>query len=191
MGLKRTTPPAADPVTLAEAKQHLREDLADPANDAYISAIISAAHAACSDITQRTLMTSGWTLTLDGFPDAIELTRPPLIGVASVRFIDPDGVQRTLDPADYLVDNANSEVGYIVPGVNKAWPPTQERINAVEVQYTAGYGETGASVPAPMRHWILLAVGDMYAMRERSADRPAVTQGFADQMLDVYKIRAM
>jgi len=55
------------------------------------------------------------------------------------------------------------------------------------VVYTAGYGAAVADVPAPVKQWILLAIADMYGKRERSSERPAVVQGFADSLLDAYR----
>lgn len=188
MGLKRTTQPSLEPVTLADAKLHLREDLADVANDAYITSLIVTARQHCEDRIQRTLISSSWTLILDSFPAAIELTRPPLISITSLRYIDPAGVLQTLSPADYIVDTGNSETGYVVPAFNKTWPDTQARINAVEVLYVAGYGAAAASVPTPLRQWMLLAIGDMYSTRNASAERPVVPHNFADSLLDAYKI---
>jgi hypothetical protein len=59
------------------------------------------------------------------------------------------------------------------------------------ITYTAGYGPAAADVPAPIKSWLLLAIGDMYANRQRSAERPQVPQGFADSLLDPYRIYAL
>lgn len=182
---KRITDATVEPVSLAEAKLHLRVDHAD--EDALITRLIKVARVAAEDRTERSLITTTWQITLDAFPDAIALPMPPLLSVTSLQYIDLAGVLRTLSPADYIVDTA-SQPGYVVPGVDKAWPDTQARINAVTVTYTAGYGATAADVPAPITQWILLAIGDMYANRARSADKPVVPQRFADGLLDLYRM---
>ena len=183
---KRTGSPATEPVTLADAKAHLRVDGTD--EDAYITGLIGVARVAAEERLERTLVSTTWRLTLDGFPDAVKLTMPPIVSVQSLTYWDATGVQQTLAPADYVLD-AVSEPGYLVPAPGKAWPSTQSgRINAVTVDYTAGYGATAADVPPPIRHWILLAIGDLYAQRERSAERPVVAQNFADGLLDTYKM---
>jgi uncharacterized phiE125 gp8 family phage protein len=187
MSYKRTVDAASEPVTLAEAKRHLRETLVDTDNDTDISALIKAARLACEERLQRTLITTTWQLTLDAFPEAIKVPMPRLIAVSSLAYLDSAGASQVLDPADYLVD-ALSEPGYIVPGVDLAWPSTQARINAVTVTYTAGYGATAASVPEPLKQWIKLAVGDMYERRSRSAEQPALAQDFVDALLDPYRI---
>ena len=180
MNPKRITTPT-EPVALAEAKLHLRVDGTD--EDALIQGLISAARETCEDRTEGTVPVTGWRLTLDTFPDAIKLPRPPIVSVESVKYIDTAGVQQTLSPLDYVVDTASSP-GYIVPAFGKAWPETRGQINAVEVEYTAG----SATPPAAIKAWLLLAVGDMYAHREASSDKPTVAHGFADRLLDPFKV---
>jgi hypothetical protein len=51
------------------------------------------------------------------------------------------------------------------------------------VSYTAGYGPTGASVPAPLRHWILCALTFLY--ENRVGELP---EGFADGLLGTYRV---
>lgn len=181
MTTRRTTLPSTEPITLAEAKLHLRVDVTD--SDAYITTLIKVARNACEERLERAIPSSGWTLTLDKFPTAIKLEYPPVISVASVSYIDTAGVVQTLASSEYIVDII-SEPGYIVPAVDKSWPDTQDRINAVIVVYTAGY----ATVPTPLTQWMLLAIGDMFANRERSAERPIVLQGFADSLIETYKV---
>lgn len=180
MNPKRITTPT-EPVTLAEAKLHLRVD--DTDEDALIHGLISAARETCEDRIEGTVPVTGWRLTLDSFPDAIKLPRPPIVSVESVKYLDTAGVQQTLSPLDYVVDTASSP-GYIVPAFGKAWPETRDQINAVEVEYTAG----SATPPAAIKAWLLLAVGDMYAHREASSDKPTVAHGFADRLLDPFKV---
>ena len=174
---------ALQPITLEEARAQARVDC--DAEDAFLGLLISVATQAASDRLQRALVPARYRLTLDSFPDAVELLMPPIISVESVKYIDTDGEQQTLDPQDYFLDSV-SEPGYLVPAAGRAWPATQDRINAVEVDYVAGYADN--AVPAPIKQWMLLAIADMYTYRERSADKPAVPQNFADALLDTYRI---
>lgn len=174
-----------EPVTLAEAKLHTRSDCAE--DDPQLTDLIAVAREAAEDRLGRTLLHARWRLTVDAFSPALELPNPRIVQVESVTYIDPNGLTRTLDPLDYLVDTV-SEPGFVVPAPGRTWPATQDRINAVEVVYVAGYGLTASTVPKPIKQWMLLAIGDMYANRERSAERPAVPQDFADGLLDTYKI---
>lgn len=185
---RRAGPPLAEPITLAQALHHLRETSDGAENDAYILGLISTAREACEERIERMLISTPMTLTLDGFPQAIKLRNAPILSVQSVGFFDADGALQTLSPLDYVVDTA-SEPGFIVPAPGKAWPSTQSgAINTVRVNYTAGYGDTPASVPAPLKHWMLLAVGEMYAVRNAGSERPSVAHGFADRLLDAYQM---
>ena len=56
------------------------------------------------------------------------------------------------------------------------------------VTYTAGYGAAAADVPAPLKQWMLLAIGDMYEMRNASGDKPAVKHDFVDHLLNPYRL---
>lgn len=187
MDPKRTTPPAVEPVTLVRAKLHLRVDHAD--EDDLISDLITAARMECEDRLQRTLVNTGWTWPLDAFPAngwLLTLPMPPLVSLGAITYVDPAGATQTL-AAELLHIDTLGQPGRILPA-SGSWPATADRINAVTVTYTAGYGPAAADVPAPIRQWMLLAIGDMYATRERSAERPKVPQGFADGLLDPYRI---
>lgn len=95
----------------------------------------------------------------------IMLPLPPLQTVDSIKYWDPSGVQQTLDPSAYIVDNV-SEPGRVVPAVGTSWPSTQNRVNAVEVRFTAGYGADGSFVPAGIKQWMLMRVTDAFENRE-------------------------
>lgn len=184
---RRAGAPAALPISLADVLLHLKEDADSGSNDDYVLALIETARQTCEDRTERTLITTPWVLTLDGFAEALPLRQPPLVAVQSIQFIDEAGVLQTLDPVDYQVD-AVSEPGYVVPAFEKTWPATRPVINAVRVSYTAGYGSDPALIPKPLRQWMLLAIGEMYTHRNRSSERPAVPHSFADALLEPYKI---
>lgn len=185
MALQLITGPTGEPVTLAEAKLHLRAG-DDTAEDAMITSLITAARQACEERLGRSLLPQTWQLTLDQFPEALELRRGPVRSITSIKFLDPDGVLQTLDPADYQLDTADPWVAYVVPALDTDWPDTQENINAVRVQYVAGYADA-ASVPGPVKSWILLALGDLYANRERSSAGVEIRVAeFVDRLLDPY-----
>lgn len=176
MALRRTTPPTSEPLQLAEAKLHLRVDHDD--EDELITDLIASAREACEKRLNRTMMTSGWTLTLDCFADLHCLEKPPIVTVGSVKYLDASGVLQTLAPSAYDVDLA-SEPARIRP--NSQWPAAAAKMAAVTVVYTAGY-ESAAEIPRPIKQWMLLAVGELYANRE---DLP---ENFNDRLIDPYKI---
>lgn len=184
MAIKRITNPAVEPITLSEAKRHLRVDGSD--DDGYIQSLIEVARRAAEDRIERTLITTTWKLTLDVFPAAILLPMPPIAQISSLIYNSTANEQVAMAAQDWFLD-AESEPGWLVPAVGKAWPQTLG-INAVAVTYTAGYGSSAADVPTPIKQWILLAIGDLYDQyRSLSSDKPAVPQNFADALLNPYR----
>lgn len=185
--LEVVTPPAFEPVTLAEAKAHCRVEVDD--DDAYITSLIAVARLMAETIARETFAATTYDYFLDGFPgfgggyssrrireqgegpgwlptssDAfIRLPRPPLVSVESVKYHDPAGVLTTIDPASYV---ASAGVGSrIQPLPGYAWPVALDRLDSVVVRYTSGRADA-AAVPANARHAILLIVGHLYENRE-------------------------
>jgi uncharacterized phiE125 gp8 family phage protein len=178
--LQSSTTPA---ITLADAKQHLRVDVDD--DDALIETLVSVVYQAAQERTERTLLQATWRLSLDAFTFTMLLPKPPCVSVQSVKYIDTNGTEQTLDPATYVLDT-QSEPARLTPAPNCTWPATQARINAVWVDYTAGYGVEPASIPTPIVQWMKLAMSDLYDNRARSSDKPNVPQHFADSLLDPF-----
>lgn len=172
MDLRLITAPDAEPVTLAEAKAHLRVD--HDAEDMLIAAWIEAARMSVEASTGRALMPQTWEMRLAAFlADAIELPSPPLIAVLSVATVDAAGTITGLHPATYQViapAGPMAQPGAIRPAAGECWPGTVAGVaGAVRVQYQAGYANA-AAVPAPLRAAILLLVGDLYENREAGAE---------------------
>lgn len=187
---RRADSPAALPLTLPECLAHLRADADGGPNDQYVSSLIPVAVAACEERINRTLISTPWRLQLDAFPAGgeIALRMGPVISVQSGTYKDAAGAVQTLDPSAYVLDG-DSLPARLVPAVGAAWPATQDgAINAVTVNYTAGFGATAAAVPAPIRHWLLLAVAEMYETRSASAERPVVRNEFVDHLLAPYRV---
>ena len=82
MPLQLVTPPAEEPVSLAEAKLHLRVDF--PNEDALITALIAAARQAAETLTGRQLVTARWKLVLDSFPGPRDVYKRQALSIASL-----------------------------------------------------------------------------------------------------------
>lgn len=157
------TAPATEPVSLTEAKLHLRVDATD--EDTLITALITAARQLVEEETWRALVTQTWDYVADDWPegDALAMPRPPLQSVTSITYVDADGVTQTMPAADYIVDTYQHRV---VLADDADWPsddlyPT----SAVRVRYVAGYGAASA-VPGPIKQAMLLLIGHLYESRE-------------------------
>ena len=160
-----TTPPAEEPVTLAEIKDHLR--VSGTAEDSLLTLYAQMAREAVEEETWRALMPQTWTLYLPGWPanGVIELPRPPLAAVTAITYTDEDGVEGTLAASNYRVDTAR-EPGRVVLAPNGAWPvDALDSVNGVAVEFVAGYADASA-VPVTAKAAILLQIGEIYANRE-------------------------
>lgn len=164
MGRVLITPPAELPVTLAEAK--LAATAEGTAHDSAFSDIwIPAAVSQAQSRTGRVFITQTWKLTLEAFPcGAIPLPYPPLQSVSSIKYLDLDGVQQTLDTSEYQVIN-DELIGFVRPAYGKSWPSTRHYPGAIEIQFVAGYG-LAVDVPRDIKNWILMAVATWYRQRE-------------------------
>ena len=163
MSLVLNTPPAAEPVTLDQAKAHLKVDGGD--DDALITALIGAARARVEWHVGRALVTQGWTLWLDDWPcDGVaEIPLPPLQSVASVTLYGRDDTPTVLDGAVYQVD-AVSQPGRVALKPGAGVFTDLRCINAVAIAFTAGYGDA-STVPAAIVQAILRVLAQLYAHR--------------------------
>ena len=169
--LTRQTPPALEPVTLTEAKAHLRVDT--DADDVYVAHLITAAREWIEQYLDRTLIQTQWVMRFDKFPDSgiepVELPRPPMVisGTATavtVTFTQDQGSTSTYSTAEYRVDR-HATPGTILPIYGSTWTPHRQDDNAISVTWWAGYGPNGSSVPAAIRHAILMLIGFWYENR--------------------------
>ncbi len=159
MTIEQITPPGAPAVSLALAKETLR--ITNTGLDATIGLWIDAITEEAEHAVGRSFINQQWRLTLDAFGEAIRLSSPPTVSVESISYYDTENVLRTLDPADYTVDT-KSLPGYVVPAVDKAWPETFDKINAVAVVYTCGYGLDDATVPKGAKQYILYRLAEQF-----------------------------
>jgi uncharacterized phiE125 gp8 family phage protein len=186
MALKLITAATDLAVSLADTKTHLRVETT--VEDALITSLVIAAAEAAEQYTGRALMPQTWELTLDAFPDAFEMTRLPVASISSIKYWDAAGIQQTLGTGLYTLDNADDYgPAYVVPVYGGTWPDTRAQINAVAVRYVAGYANA-AAVPESIKAWIKLQVGAMYENREAEGSVQTFKLGFADRLLDRYKV---
>ena len=169
--LSRATAPAVEPVTLSEAKAHLRVDTTT--DDAYIGSLITAAREWCEQYLDRTLVHTQWVMRFDKFPPDgtmdIELPRPPMATTGTttavaLTFTFENGTTSTYSTASYRVDR-DGVPGTVKTLYGQTWPPHLQDDNAISVTWWGGYGASGTSVPAAIRHAMLMLVGMWYERR--------------------------
>lgn len=167
--LALVTPPIVDPLTLDEAKHHLRVT-SEEENDT-IESLIAAArdHIDGRDgWLGRALTTQTWDYTLPAFPfdDCIRLPLPPVQSIASIKYRDVDGNLVTFGSSNYTLsaDRQWRPEARLAYGVN--WPAIRYQPDAVVIQLVCGYGDAAETIPQPIRQALLLLIGHLYQNRE-------------------------
>ena len=133
MPLQLVTPPSEEPVSLWEAKLHLRVDFDE--DDMLIASLITAARQAAETLTGRQFTTARWKQVLDCFPGpslmgvssgqtfslpghAILLFKTPVQSVVSINYLDMGSVQQVMPADTYTVHVAadNFKPNFPLPG---------------------------------------------------------------------------
>jgi len=165
--LVRSVQPAAEPVTLSEAKAQCRVDISD--DDAYLTALITCAREYLEEMLDLSMITQTWQARYDVFPLwEIILPRPPMRPAAvTVTYRDEAGNNQTLlSTSDHFQVDSNIVPGRIYPLYNGVWPAVRGDENSVTVQWQAGYGAAGTAVPSILRQAMLILIAHWYEMRQ-------------------------
>lgn len=169
-----TTAPTEKPITVAEAKTHLRVDIAD--DDNMIDGLIGVATDYLESRTSSAFITQTWDLWLDDWPDmrVFYLPKPPVQSVVHIKYFDENNTESVFAASNYLVDTYDWP-GRIVLKTGSNYPNVVLRqANGINVQFVCGYG-LAAAVPDPLKMAIKLLVGDLYENRENTLIAQGVT----------------
>lgn len=197
MTLRVVTPPGATPVSLLEAKVHLR--LEESLDDSYVSTLIEAARSYVEKTCERALVRTTVELTTaapETWGAVVRLVGGALQSTAdvlSVTYLDTADVVQTLPLADVaVVLGGDATPSLLLPAYGVSWPLMSERPDALRVQYRVGWA-TAAEVPAPLRHAVLLMLSQLYEHRT-----PEVTGTIAstlalslDALMAPYRFRSI
>lgn len=195
--LIQVTAPAAEPITLAEAKAHL--NVTYSSKDDYINALIQAARQQLAGIDGwlgRCLVEETFDLKLDGFPSCIRLPLAPLRSITSITYLDANGDEQTLSASLYTVAGVGASMGgYVIPAINQSWPITYGVPEAVTIRFVAGYASDGASpedyaanVPEPIKLAMKLLVGQAFNEKDSEAPEGAMQIDRAiERLLTTYR----
>lgn len=190
MPTKVSTGPASEPITLTQAKLHLKVDYST--DDDYITALIQAAREVAEDYLGQKLISQTIEETFDCFPGetqvtpyaALRLTWSPLISITSVEYQATAGTYTTLSSSAYtLADYQIPSV--VIPAYDTTWPDAIDYPEAVKVTYLAGYADAD-SVPEGIKAAMYLMLGHWYDNRQDTV-RKMPTQ--AEWLLHRYRIK--
>jgi len=177
-------------VTFDEAKTHIK--IGDADDDTFLQTYIDAAIDWAEDYTRRPIRYAQYLLKTEGFQTVDRQLCIRLQGtvasVDSVRYRNSSGVLTTIDgpaaspgPAIYEA-LAGQHSTVIRAAVNQSWPALQQYMDNLQVTFTAGW--TGETVPAAIRHAILLKTAAGDALRAPGDDDDAQVDRAARRLLD-------
>lgn len=179
MALKINTHPVINPVSLDEAKDHIR--VTHSSEDSLILRLVTAATRWAEDYTGYKFCTQTWDYYMDTFPyrtaysfnyagsgddfEIIPLPYPPLQSVTHVKYYNGSNVLTTLvEDTDYRVDTYH-EPGRVEP--IESWPDTYDRLMAVQIRFVCGYTDLD-DIDDDIKTAILMRFADLYENRQES-----------------------
>lgn len=187
-----TNDPLESPVFASELAAYARLDYDDP----MIDTVLLSATSAVFSFLKQDLMTRTWTLTYRDWPSVgapyynqiyrkgyhlkhcIELPYTNLVSIDSVLL---SGEAST----DYLV---NSGKPYMLEF--DTFTTANNDLNAIEITYKAGFGESTADVPQPIRNAIMMAAGYIHTHNGACDFGDALAMSGAKQLLTPYAVKA-
>lgn len=189
-----TTPPANDALTLASLKNHLR--ITNSNEDSQLQLKLSMAINTFQHYTNIALVTQTVRQTFDQFPTErnFMLERyAPTISSLSIKYYDVDNTLTTLATSVYgTADRGRPAKIFLLNG--QSWPADlhADRPDAVEVEYTVGYGADEDAVPEEYKHCIAMMAGDAQNFREDTIYSPGGTivnvTWQSQRLMDIFKV---
>ena len=166
--------PSAEPITLAEAKKHLRVD--SSADNALIEDAIVSAREWVEGYTGVLLTRRVVTERISAFADHTKLRAWPIAAGLPLTLVYRDTAGVTQAIADAQMSAANRPAR-IYPAAAARWPAAHTVFGDIEVTCTAGFADP-ADVPMILKRAMLTMLtafyedregGDMFAASEKAA----------------------
>lgn len=170
--------PAVEPVSLGDAKEHMRIDTT--AEDELISALIVAARSHVEAVTGVTMIHQTFRQYMSAWPTApVPLSRFPAVRIEAVTSYDGDGAPHDVTAAASALQPMQRPATVKLDATSVSLPSPGH--NGVEIDFVAGYGETSVDVPPDLRRAVLMLVSHWYEFRGAIAPHQqavSVPEGF-------------
>jgi uncharacterized phiE125 gp8 family phage protein len=172
------TAPTSEPVSIAEAKEHLLIESDNTDFDSYIAVLIKAAR---KFIEKRTgyIVNSVFALYLDEWPsdDFVYINRKPVSAITKVEYLPPSGTSFT--ELSTLAYNASGKHNPPVVYLREK-PGLADSVNAVKITFSAGHDVAKSTDPVP--EYIIQAIKIL--MRQMYENRQEEVTGTIVSKLD-------
>ena len=159
------TAPETEPVTIDQVVMQSR-DIDNPEQYDLWEIYIESARMYVENIIGPVIAQT-WDMTIDAFPNGntIEIEKQRVTSVTSLKYTDEDGTETTFDSDKYIVDASGSGYAKITLKDDYSWPTvTLKESGAVVIRFIAGY-DSASTVPAQIKHAIMLLVAHYDANR--------------------------
>jgi uncharacterized phiE125 gp8 family phage protein len=184
-----TDPAVGEARTLAEAKTHLRVET--DLEDGLIESLIRVAREYLESVTGLVLLDQGFRLFLDDWPKAhaILLRRHPVKSLDAVIVYYAEGLPEEVDLASVRLDRTRRPARLIVSAIKAP----ARIVNGIEVEFRAGFGESGADVPDVLKRAMLIHVAAMYELRSGVpiGQQPALVPDGYDRLIAPWRRRSL
>lgn len=205
------TGPAVEPVNLYEMKDYLR--ISDTSEDRLIEDMIAGAREELEEASGLSLVNQQFRLTLDRWPGRGEqwwdgvregsileiygperaayvgLPRYPLVQINSVTVFDEASNSSVVSVANTFDVDTQQRPGRMGLKFGAVWPIALRPTNAIQIVYTAGFGTSPDSVPAPLRRAVRVMAAYLYAHRGDGCEpSEAMLKSGAQAIVGRYKV---
>lgn len=165
-------------------------------------------------MTGIAFITQAWTLALDHWPAgrdlwwdgvrqgaigdmhapnslrAVTLPKYPLQSVGTVTVFDDAGTSATVNIAATFDIDVFRRPGRMVLRNGATWPIALRASNAIVIEYTAGYGASGSTVPAVLKRAVKQVASYLHTHRGDDCS-PDMALDSARSMLDAYAVKRL
>jgi uncharacterized phiE125 gp8 family phage protein len=140
-----------EPLSLNEVKSHLRLD-GNSSFDNQLSNLIKVAREYCEQVTGRDLINKTYRALMDCLPNKLKIEKSKLQSITSIKYYS-NSILQTLPTDKYYITQSNDYSCLIVN--NDVELNIDDREQAVNIDFIAGYGENADSVPQGLKQAML------------------------------------
>lgn len=161
--VKLITPSVLTPVTLTEAKDHLKVTGTD--SDTLVQTYLDAAIKRVENYRQSPVMSSEWELYGKTWPTSFNLQKHPVTAINSVKYYDDDNALQTVTSTNYRLQD------FRVPcrlefDSDFTQPSLYDREFPIVVNFQAGFTYAASASYALIKQVIFLELGTYHEMRQ-------------------------